>query len=221
MILMPQLLYVLHNSLVVIPLKIFHIMNTIFRSLLWLSKNPGRKVQECWGLALPNPLFYCLASQMQHIAHSMSSGPGMVERDRDHSTWLLVHTVEIERTKSGLEGLAFCKSNKLYPTYAHMQKTWNKVRQLQQIMGFTGFSPIWGNEYYPELVKLKYGARWQLFGVTHLRHIFANRRLCSFLNLQERVSSPGLDAILLYAASPCGKSTGRAWSINTITIPNI
>lgn len=35
MILMPQLLYHLHNSPVGIPLKIFRVVNTIFQSLLW------------------------------------------------------------------------------------------------------------------------------------------------------------------------------------------
>lgn len=31
---------------------------------------------------------------------------------------------------TGLEALAFTKSNNLFPTYVLMQKVWNKVRQL-------------------------------------------------------------------------------------------
>lgn len=130
---------------------------------------------------------------MQHIARSMCSTNGINKRDGDPSTRLLIHTVGVERIKCGLEGLDFCKSNMLYPTYARMQKTWNKVRQLQQI---TGFTPIWSNAYYPELVRLKYGARWTLFVVTHLRHVFAHGRLGSFADLRERFRLP--DSILFY-----------------------
>lgn len=41
MILMPQLLYLLHNTPVVIPIKIFRVVNSLFRLLFWHKKPPG------------------------------------------------------------------------------------------------------------------------------------------------------------------------------------
>lgn len=64
MILMPQLLYFLHNTPVVIPLKIFRIVNTLFRRLLWNNKHPRIKLEQLQqskdngGLAVPNPWLY-------------------------------------------------------------------------------------------------------------------------------------------------------------------
>lgn len=71
-----------------------------------------------------------------------------------------------------------------------MQKVWNKVRQLQDVTGFTKYSPIWGNNYYNELKKLHYGAKWQQYGITLLSHIFENGKLCSFHILQTRFQLP-------------------------------
>lgn len=135
---MPQLLYFLHNSPVVIPLKMFCIINTIFRSLLWLSKNPRVKLEQfqrpkdVGGLALPNPWLY----YYYIYARCMSSAIGIMENDEDPSTRLLIHTVRIERIENGLDGLAFSTSNKLYTTYALIQKSWNKV----------SYNKLWGSQ---------------------------------------------------------------------------
>lgn len=58
-----------------------------------------------------------------------------------------------------LEALAYAKSNKQFPTFALVQKIWNKARQLQMVEGFTKYSPIWDNGYYPELQTLTRGAQ--------------------------------------------------------------
>lgn len=96
----------------------FCIINYIFWSLLWLSKNPRVKLEQSQrpkdvgGLALPNPWVYYLASQMQHIVCSMCSTAGVGEREGDPSTRLLVHTFGTEEIERGLKWLVFCKSNK-------------------------------------------------------------------------------------------------------------
>lgn len=71
-----------------------------------------------------------------------------------------------------------------------MQKIWNKVRQLQDITGFTGYSPIWDNKYYKELQSLTCAARWKSCCITHLVHIFSSGKLCSFLDLQAKFGLP-------------------------------
>ena len=96
----------------------------------------------------------------------------------------------VDNIVTGLESLQCAKSNKLFPTYALMQKIWNKARQLQNIEGFTGHSPIWNNRYYEELMTLSCGERWRRYGVTHLVHIFSGGRLLSFAELRERYDLP-------------------------------
>lgn len=59
----------------------------------------------------------------------------------------------------GLEALAYAKSNKRFPTFALLEKIWNKTRELQNVAGFTNYSPIWDNKYYPELLPLDSGSR--------------------------------------------------------------
>lgn len=66
MILMPQLLYCLHNAPVVVPLK-------IFRIVICKDRPPRIKFEylqrpkDDGGLALPNPWLYYLAAQLQHL----------------------------------------------------------------------------------------------------------------------------------------------------------
>ena len=46
MILMPQLLYFLHNAPMVITLKIFRVVNSLFRQLLWHGRTPRIKLEQ-------------------------------------------------------------------------------------------------------------------------------------------------------------------------------
>lgn len=154
-ILMPQLLYFLHNSPVVIHLKIFRVVNTLFRHLLW-NTGPSRikleqlqNPKDSGGLAVPNPWLYYIAAQMQYLIGSMAQHPaGSLAR-------LLLIGSGAETIPMGLEAQMFHKSNKLTPTFTVIQKIWNKGRQLQEVTGFTEYSPIWGNFSYVELAKLK------------------------------------------------------------------
>lgn len=59
----------------------------------------------------------------------------------DSSLRLLSFTTEMG-VADGLEALRFSKSNKLYPTYALMQKIWNNARTIQGVMGFLAPSGI-------------------------------------------------------------------------------
>lgn len=61
---------------------------------------------------------------------------------------------------------------------------------MQGVLGFTEYSPIWGNFSYVELAKLQQGPRWRTFGVTLLSHIFNNGKLLSFPELQNRFNLP-------------------------------
>lgn len=90
----------------------------------------------------------------------------------------------------GLETLVYAKSNTKFPTFALLQKIWNKARHLQAIKGFIKYNPIWNNGYYPELQFLTCGARWRKHGVTHLNHIFEVGKLSSFSDMQERFRLP-------------------------------
>lgn len=66
MIFMPQLLYILHNTPMVIPLKMFR----------RIKLEQLQKSKESGGLALPNPWAYYLAAQAQHFACRGERGGG-------------------------------------------------------------------------------------------------------------------------------------------------
>lgn len=111
----------------VVPLKQFKIINSIFRSLIWLISTARVKpeqlqhLKEAGGLALPNPWLYYLASQLQHIAKVLSPSETSVFNLVDSVAHLLRVATEGE-VEEGLEALRFAKSNKLFPTYNLMQK---------------------------------------------------------------------------------------------------
>lgn len=195
MILMPQLLYILHNSPMVITLKKFRIINSLFRSFIWLSKPPRIKLEQLQrpkddgGLALPNPWVYYLAAQLQHITRVLRPTQEMELNLRDPSAQLLRFTVKCEAL-DGLEALHYNKSNKLFPTYALMQKIWNKTRMLQKIQGYTKYSPIWENNHYMEIAKIPYGRKWKQYGLSHMTHIFQDGKLRSFSELREAFRLP-------------------------------
>lgn len=136
MIFMPQLLYMLHNTPMVVTLRIFRIINSMFRSFLWLDRLPRIKLEQlqkpkkAGGLALSNPWLYCIAAQLQHIARVIpkeNNGEG----DRGDPTMaLLTQVTGTPNIATGLEALALTKSNNLFPTYVLIQNVWNKVRQL-------------------------------------------------------------------------------------------
>lgn len=183
MILMPQLLYMLHNTSIVIPLKIFRVVNTVFRTLLWHTNPPRIKLEqlqypkEGGGLALPNPWIYYLAAQLQHLVGAMARSPA------SSSAKLLLTGAGGESIPEGLEAQRLQKPNKQMPTYTLIQKVWNKVKQLQHVTGYTAYSPIWENNSYEELAKIKQGPRWHPLGITHLRHIFLEWKTVVFRRL--------------------------------------
>lgn len=126
MILMPQLLYFLHNSPVVIHLKIFRVVNTLFRKLLWHNKAPRVRIEQLQcpkdggGLAVPNPWLYYIAAQLQHLVGSMTHEPmGSAAR-------LMLFATGAE-TILGLEAHIFAKSNKKIRHYPWYRKYGTRV----------------------------------------------------------------------------------------------
>ena len=190
MILMPQLLYFLHNTPMVIPLKVFHTVNSIFRGLIWKDGAARIKLEhlqrpkDSGGLALPNPWLYYLAAQMQQLV-------GMFRPTvRSSAQKLMERTVGGGPIPEALEAQAFAKPHKKFPTFSLIQKVWNKVKYVQNAEGYTKYSPIWQNDTYIELAKLQSGARWRQYGITHLTHIFRNGVLRTFPALQETFGLP-------------------------------
>lgn len=45
-IMMPKLLYFLHNAPVTLPLKMFRVINSIFRHLLWKQSSPRIRLEQ-------------------------------------------------------------------------------------------------------------------------------------------------------------------------------
>lgn len=154
MIVMPQVLHVLHSTPMVIPLKMFCIINSMFRSYIWLDRPPRIKVEqlqkpkEAEGIALPNQWLYYLAAQLQHITRAMLVSSTDVGGEVNSTVALMCLAARVDEVAIGLEALVFAKSNKQFPMYVLMQKVWNKTRQIQDVTGFTSYSPIWDNGHY-------------------------------------------------------------------------
>ncbi|XP_073497707.1 exosome complex component RRP46 isoform X1 [Phyllobates terribilis] len=92
MILMPKLLYVLHNAPMWISKKRFKSLNVMIRALVWGKKQARIRLEilqrpkDEGGLALPNPEMYFLAAQSQHFrGWSFSGSGGSIKRILEHS----------------------------------------------------------------------------------------------------------------------------------------
>lgn len=78
MILMPQLLYFLHSSPVVFPLKTFRTVNSLYCPLLWKQSSPRIRLEQLQlpkaaeGIAFTHPWLYYMAAQLQHMIIGMS-----------------------------------------------------------------------------------------------------------------------------------------------------
>lgn len=100
MILMPQFLYVIHNSPVVIPLKTFRIVNSLFCLLIWKNCSPRIKLEHLQrpkdkgGLALPNTWLYNLAAQLQHLIGLMGRESDGLCATRSSSETVMLNTVK-------------------------------------------------------------------------------------------------------------------------------
>lgn len=75
------------------------------------------------------------------MARAMRPAREIREGKEDPYIELLTYTVCSLEVASGPEALRFRKLNTLFPTYALMQKTWNKVRKLAalKVSGTRGY----------------------------------------------------------------------------------
>lgn len=201
---MPQLLYLLHNSPVDVPLDVFWLVNAIFCTLLWKDKSPRIKSEQLqhpkdWGgIALPNPWLHYLASQMQHLIGTFSGGPSSTSSMSPSTHSIMRHRMKVRDIPRGLDASCFATSNRTYPTYSLIPKNWLKVHALQGVTGFTEYSPLLDNSAYGELMKLPCAVWWKMRGITHLRQILQNGNFCSVEDLQTTFHLP--PRILLLAA---------------------
>lgn len=182
----------------VIPVRIFRIVNTIFHSLIWKDRPPRIKLEHLQrpkddvGLELPNPWLNYLAAQLQHLIATFGTAGEAETGSQSSSQTLMLHTVHRGPIPMALEALSFTKPHKQYPTFSIVQKVWHKSKYLQKAVGYTDYSPIWHNDTYTELAKLQSGARWKAYGVTHLKKMFRNGVLHTFTDLKETYNLPSL-----------------------------
>lgn len=153
MILLPQLLYILHNAPTWIPLKIFYTVNAIFRDLIWKKGNPRIKLATLCrtktrgGLGVPDPWAYYLAAQLQHIR-------GWGESDTVNTVGRIVqHLIGGRCIMAALEDGTFDKMGGQYSLPRVIHKVWWKARNIAGIRGYTNFTLIWPNYAYKELDK--------------------------------------------------------------------
>lgn len=99
--------------------------------------------QDSRGLAMPNPcLYYSIWLRNFNISVRVTFISCADQPLPDSSVNILIYTTKMVNVPTGFEAAAFAKSNRLLPTYALIQKIWNKGKQLQWVTGFTLYSPI-------------------------------------------------------------------------------
>lgn len=190
MILMPQLLYILHNSPVWIPMYHFHRIHRAFRELLW-KKKPARirldtlhRGKDDGGLAIPNMWLYFIASQLQHFTGwSREEGMGSVGKLFAHwSAWPLPCYL--------LEAGGSQEDRRKYPTLALLYRVWDRGKSLLDLAGCSKYTPFWHNPLLSELTKLQGFEPWVLKGVCTIAQLQRDGEFRSFDSLQEEYSLP-------------------------------
>lgn len=190
MILMPQILYILHNSPIWIPMYVFHKINRLFRELIWKKKNARVKLEtlqrdkDAGGLAIPNPWLYFVASQLQHFS-------GWARVDESGAAGRLI------RAWSGWSNLGnwleiggHGVSRSRFPTLALIYKVWDRGKRALGLNGFSRFSPIWRNPMLPEFGKLSGFESWKSLGIYTLDQLQVHGDLKSFEQLQSEFNLP-------------------------------
>lgn len=155
MILMPQLLYVVHNSPVWLPYRYFHKFQALFRALVWRRGTPRiryetlQRPKDEGGLAAPNPWLYFLASQLQYLKgwdDALSTDP--VHR-------LLYFIAGGRGLLPALEAGFPVRDGRSMPTIKLYVRVWDRAKLLLNLSGCTPFTPVWRNPKLAEISKLQ------------------------------------------------------------------
>ena len=149
----PQLLYIMHNSPQWIPRRWFTRIDSLFRSLIWKKKVARIRLstlqydKDQGGAAVPNPKFYFLASQMQHLC-----GMGRAN-DNDSIDTLLRAGSGSASVLASLEA-GFPHLPRAAPTVVLLGKLWSMVRSTLGVSGFLVDTPLWNNLNLMEVFRL-------------------------------------------------------------------
>lgn len=195
---MPQLLYHLHNSPVVVPLKFFQVVDSIFQSLLWKGECASIKLKQLQkpkdgrvGLTKPLALLYSIPT--------ITSGGWTSEVTGIRGwRWRLWVLMQFSKAKTQAEALETHLFFKIQWTISNIQAYSKNLAENQATAeGYIGYSPSWNYHICPELAKVQHTGRWRAYRVTHIRHIMENGQLQSFAQLQAWFSVPSKYALLL------------------------
>lgn len=104
---------------------------------------------------MPNPWFYYLAAQLQHLIGTIGMGNGLDGTKCSSFMAVMSHTTQRGSIVLALEAQDFGILHERYPTYNLIQKVWNKTKYIQNVTGYTEFSPIQCNDTCMELVKYR------------------------------------------------------------------
>lgn len=132
------------------------------------------------------------------------------DETQDSTLSLMLYFSRASTHAKGLEVQLFSKPNKQYQTYMLIQKIWEKAKQLQRVIN-TSYSSFWNNHTYTGLAKLRHAAKWWVFRVTHLKHIFDNAHLLSNGRRPWRLYGYALLILTLYFIKSSSYPTCVPW----------
>lgn len=113
MIMMPNLLYFLHNTPVVIPLRIFRVVNSIFCSWLWKGGHARIKLEQLqkgkrwWGPSFPQPMALLYSFSATTSRGAMALDACCEEGIGDFTFFIMMHFCRARTLAEGLEAQLF------------------------------------------------------------------------------------------------------------------
>lgn len=191
MVWMPQLLYILHNAPVWLPQRLFYKINRLFQGLIWGKGTARIKLQSLQlakdegGLAVPDPVLYYLAAQLQHLrgwenVDSVDTGTQLLR-----SYFANVNLYEV------LDSKGFLSNSKKFPTLCLIHKLWWKLRGMYDITGCTTYTSVWHTPWLTELCKLSGFESWVSKGIRRVKQILTPEgELKQFSDLQNEFALP-------------------------------
>lgn len=174
---MPQILYLLHTSRVWIHKHYFIKIGTIFRKLIWknglarirlrmLQLPKGKEVGE--GLALPHPISYFLAAQMQHMRGS--NLPSRGEMGRGMTLLNTCHETAVEAVKAA-------SFSTRCPTVQLLVKCGKTSETLLGYKGFMEYSILWDNDNLQELNAMGKVVEYERCSIYNLAQMYSAEKL--------------------------------------------
>lgn len=198
MVLLPRFLYLFQNIPICIPKSFFRQIDSVILPFIWgykahrISKQHLQKPKECGGLGLPCFLYYYWAANVRTMIYwQLNNDQELIS---DIPPWLTIeHSLT---TQTSLQAILFssprsmsaCKGEHF--VLFNCQKIWLQIRKHCQLPNTSVHAPIWHNHAFTPSFTDAVFKEWDRKGIISIKHLYINKQLCSFDQLQRKYTLP-------------------------------